>query len=83
MHFHPKMLEVKLGTDPDYDQAVIDYFRGYYTFIESICRVAIHNHLVNQELVGLCKCTTATGMQLSLTTCFQVQWWLWSVCHCV
>lgn len=55
MHFHPKMLEVKMGTDPDYDQAVVEYFRGYYSFIESICRVAIQNHLVNQELVGLCK----------------------------
>lgn len=55
MHFHPKMLEVKMGTDPDYDQAVVEYFRGYYSFIESICRCAIQNHLVNQELVGLCK----------------------------
>ena len=55
MHFHPKMLEVKIGTDPDYDRSVIDFFKGYYAFVESICRVAIRNQLVNQELAGLCK----------------------------
>ena len=55
MHFHQKMLEVKLGVDPEYDLAVIEYFTPYYSFIVNICRTAIRYDLVNQELVGLCE----------------------------
>jgi hypothetical protein len=55
MHFHPRMLEAKLGVDPDYDAAVIGYFTPYYNLIVNICKTAIKNNLVSQELVGLCK----------------------------
>ena len=55
MHFHPKMLETNFETDPDYDEAIIEYYLPYYKFIADLCRISVSNNIINQELVGLCK----------------------------
>lgn len=62
MHFHPKMLEIPLGTDAEYDKAVVEYFFNYYQFIVDICKIAIKHRLVNQEIVGLCKSRSCCGL---------------------
>jgi hypothetical protein len=58
MHFHPKMMEIPLAKDETYDKAVCDYFFPYYKFIVNMCKVAIASNILNQELVGFCKCLT-------------------------
>ena len=76
MHFHPKMLEVSLGAEEEYDKAVVEYYYPYYKFIASICKIAVSNNLVNQELVGFCE-STSYGLIASLTNVvlyFQVLW---------
>lgn len=51
-------MEIGFGKDEAYDKAVRDYFFPYYTFIVNMCRIAIANNNVNQELVGFCMFTT-------------------------
>lgn len=55
MHFHQKMLEIKYGSDPEYDLSVVEFFAPYYSFVINVCQTAINNGIINQELVGLCK----------------------------
>uniref|UniRef100_T1K3V7 USP domain-containing protein n=1 Tax=Tetranychus urticae TaxID=32264 RepID=T1K3V7_TETUR len=66
MHFHPKMLEVNLGADEDYDKAIIEYYLPYYKFICDLCRIAVSQNIVNPELVGLCSMVASESLLMQI-----------------
>lgn len=83
MHFHPKMLEANLGIDQEYDNSIKEFFTPYYNFILNICRTAIRNNLVSQEVVGLCKSFVCTSKPSLILFCnFQVPWLPWKAFRC-
>ena len=52
------------GVDEAYDQALYDYFYPYYLFIDLLCRVAVNQLNITQELVTLSAMVACEGVPL-------------------
>ncbi|KAH7972030.1 hypothetical protein HPB52_005801 [Rhipicephalus sanguineus] len=53
MFLHLSQLEASKGVDPEYDQALLDFFLPYHQFVETLFRAALSQGLMSQDLVNL------------------------------
>ncbi|XP_077522253.1 ubiquitinyl hydrolase 1 puf isoform X2 [Amblyomma americanum] len=66
MFLHLSQLEASKGVDPEYDQALLDFFLPYHQFVETLFRAALSQGLVSQDLVNLSAMVSIEGVPLHI-----------------
>lgn len=66
MFLHLSQLEASKGVDPEYDQALLDFFLPYHCFVEAVFRAAIGQNIVTQDLVNLSAMVSIEGIPLHI-----------------
>lgn len=66
MFLHLSQLEAVKGVDPEYDQALLDFFLPYHQFVETLFRAALSQNLVSQDLVNLSAMVSIEGVPLHI-----------------
>jgi len=55
------------GVDPDYDQQLVSYFLPYHEMITSLCRLAVREDCLSDQLVSLVALTGCEAVPLHFT----------------
>lgn len=66
MFLHLSQLEASKGVDPEYDQALLDFFLPYHQFVEALFRAALSQGLMSQDLVNLSAMVSIEGVPLHI-----------------
>lgn len=66
MFLHANQLESAKGVDDDYDHQMLDFFLPYHQLVDMLCRVAISNDCVTNDLVSLSAMLAIEGVPLHL-----------------
>ncbi|KAL1414805.1 hypothetical protein MTO96_007264 [Rhipicephalus appendiculatus] len=66
MFLHLSQLEASKGVDPEYDQALLDFFLPYHQFVETLFRAALSQGLMSQDLVNLSAMVSIEGVPLHI-----------------
>ncbi|KAL3205409.1 hypothetical protein MRX96_011301 [Rhipicephalus microplus] len=66
MFLHLSQLEASKGVDPEYDQALLDFFLPYHQFVEGLFRAALSQGLMSQDLVNLSAMVAIEGVPLHI-----------------
>ncbi|GFW68785.1 ubiquitin carboxyl-terminal hydrolase 34 [Trichonephila clavipes] len=66
MFLHASQLESAKGVDEDYDHQLYDFYLPYHQLVDVLCRVAVTNESVSNDLVSLSAMLAIEGIPLHL-----------------